>query len=137
MATLTKFYCLTEDLAEKVHNLASDTLKVMLTNTAPALTNTVPADITEIAAGFGYTAGGNTLTVTASSQTSGVYKLVASDSTFTAAGGSIGPFRYAVVYNSTATKLIGYVDYGGAITITTGNSFIIDLDQVGGLLTIT
>jgi hypothetical protein len=35
MATFQKFNAFVENLAEKVHNLGSDTLKVMLTNTAP------------------------------------------------------------------------------------------------------
>ena len=64
MATFVKFESFVEALAEKVHNLGADTLKVMLTNTAPnASTNTVKVDITEISAGNGYTAGGNSATV--------------------------------------------------------------------------
>ena len=51
MAAFNKFNALTEDLAEKVHNLGSDTLKVMLTNTAPSAANAVKADIAEISAG--------------------------------------------------------------------------------------
>jgi hypothetical protein len=58
MATFNKFNAFVEHLAEGVHNLQSHTLKVMLTNTAPVATNSVRADLTEIAAGNGYTAGG-------------------------------------------------------------------------------
>jgi hypothetical protein len=82
MATFTKFNSFVEALAEKVHNLGSDTLKVMLTNTAPVATNTVKANITEISAGNGYSAGGATLTVSSSAQTSGTYKLVVDDVTW-------------------------------------------------------
>jgi hypothetical protein len=130
MATFNKFDVFVENLAEKVHNLGSDTLKIMLTNSAPLATNTVFANLTEISAGNGYTAGGSTVTVTGSSQTSGTYSLVATDLVFTAAGGSIGPFRYAVLYNDTPTSpadpLIGWYDYGSALTLATTQNFTVD-----------
>jgi hypothetical protein len=120
MATFNKYNCFVENLAEKVHNLQSDTLKVALTNTAPTAADTVwdttvyPAPV----AANGYTAGGNSLTVSSSSQTSGTYKLVIADTVFTATSGGIGPFRYVVLYNSTASgAVIGYYDYGSSIKI--------------------
>ena len=59
MVAFNKYHCFVENLAEKTHNLASDTLKVALTNTSPnASTHTVLANIGEIAAANGYTAGG-------------------------------------------------------------------------------
>lgn len=141
MATFNKFQSFVEHLAEKVHNLGADTLKVMLTDTAPVATNTVKADLTEITAGNGYTAGGATLTVTSSAQASGVYKLVANDVVITASGGSIGPFRYAVIYNDTPTSpadpLIGWWDRGSSATLLAGESVTIDLDQTNGVLTVT
>ena len=138
MAAFNKFNAFVEDVAEKVHNLGADTLKVMLSNVAPVATNAVKADITEIAAGNGYSAGGNALTTTSSAQTSGTYKLVLVDSVFTASGGSIATFRYVVLYNSTPASgnLIGWYDYGSALTITTGNSFTVDFDGAAGVLTI-
>lgn len=119
MATAQIFNSLKEALPEKVHNLGSDTLKFALTNTAPVLSNTVFTDIAEIAAGSGYTAGGAAVAVTSSAQTGGTYSLVLADCTFTASGGAIGPFRYAVLYNDTATNkdLIGFVDYGVNYTL--------------------
>lgn len=136
MATLTKFYSFVEAVHEKKHNLGSDTLKVLLTNTAPSLSNTVKADISgELSTANGYTAGGATITVTSSAQSSGLYTLIASDVTWTASGGSIGPFRYAVIYNDTATndELIGYIDWGYSITVASGQTFTIDFDQTSGL----
>jgi hypothetical protein len=66
---------------------------------------------------------------------------VFNDVTFTASGGSFGPFQYVVVYNDTPSSplkpLIGWYDYGAAITITSGNSFTVDLDQTNGILTLT
>ena len=137
MATFTKFNSFVEACAEKVHNLGSDTLKVMLCNTAPVATNAVKADLTEIAAGNGYTAGGTAASITSSAQTSGTYKLVLSDVVFTATG-AIGPFRYAVLYNDTATnkELIGFWDYGSSISLANGGTFTVDYDAGTGVLTI-
>lgn len=137
MATFNKFNSFVEALAEKVHNLGSDTLKVALTNTAPVATNTQLSNITQIAAGNGYVTGGNTATLTSSSQTSGTYKLVLADVVFTATG-SVGPFRYAVLYNDTATndELIGWWDYGSSITLANGETFTVDYDPTNGVLTI-
>ncbi len=140
MASFNKYYVFVEDLAEKVHNLGSDTLKVALSNTAPnASTHGGLTDITEISAGNGYTAGGNTSSVTSSAQTTGTYKLVLADpATWTASGGSIGPFRYVVLYNDTSTgdRLIGWWDYGTSITLSDGESFTTDFDPSTGVLTI-
>ena len=136
MPTLTKFYSFVEAIHEKKHNLGSDTLKVLLTNTAPSLSNTVKADISgELSTANGYTAGGATITVTSSAQSSGLYTLIASDVTWTASGGSIGPFRYSVIYNDSATndELIGYIDYGYSVTVASGQTFTIDFDQTSGL----
>lgn len=139
MAAFNKFQCFVADVANKVHNLGSDVLKIMLTNTAPAAVNTVKANLAELAPGNGYTAGGNAVAITASSQTGGVYKLVGSDVVFIASGGTIGPFQYAVLYNSTAAAgpLISWWDRGSPVTLANGESFAVDLDQVGGILTIT
>lgn len=139
MASFQKFNSFVEALAEKKHDLGADSLKVLLTNTAPVAANSVKADITEIAAGSGYTAGGNAASVASSAQTAGTYKLVLNDpATWTAGGGSIGPFRYAVLYNATASngELIGWWDYGGAVTLADGESFAVDFDPTTGVLTL-
>jgi hypothetical protein len=139
MASFNKFNSFVEALAEKKHDLGADTLKVLLTNTAPVATNSVKADLTEISGGNGYTAGGNTASVTSSAQSSGTYKLVLGDpASWTASGGSIGPFRYAVLYNDTAAsdELIGWWDYGSSITLAAGESFAVDFDPTTGVLTL-
>ena len=137
MPALTKFNSLTEAIAEKVHNLGADALKLMLTNTAPVATNTIKTDITEITAGNGYTAGGAALSITSSAQTGGTYKLVLVDLVFTATG-AVGPFRYGVIYNDTATnkELIGYIDYGSSVSLISGETFTFDFDAANGVLTI-
>lgn len=123
MATWTKFNSFVEALAEKTHNLGSDTLKVALTNTAPSASNTVLTDITQIAATGGYAPA--TVTVSSSSQTGGTYSLVVGDIAWTAAGADFAPFRYLVLYNDTAASdpLIAYIDYGTSYTLPDGQPF--------------
>jgi hypothetical protein len=140
MATYNKINSFVEDIAEKVSNLGADTLKVMLVNSAPVATNTVKANLTDISAGNGYTAGGTAATISSSAQTSGTYKLVLADVVFTASGGSIGPFRYAVLYNDTPTSpadpLIAWWDYGSSITLADTETFTWDADPTTGVLQI-
>lgn len=130
-SSFVKYNCFVENLAEKVHNLGADTLKVALSNTAPDVgADAVLADAAEISAGNGYTAGGNQTVQSASSQTGGTYTLVSADpATWTASGGTIGPFRYAILYNATPAggALIGYWDYGTSITLNAGETFTVDL----------
>ncbi|OQW71658.1 MAG: hypothetical protein BVN33_14600 [Proteobacteria bacterium ST_bin13] len=139
MAAYNKFNAFVENIAEGVHNFQSHTLKVMLTNSAPSASNTVKTDITEISAGNGYTAGGATVTTSSSSQTSGTYRLVCADVVFTATG-SVGPFRYAVLYNDTPTSpadpLVGWWDYGSALTLANGETFTVDFDGTNGVFSL-
>jgi len=137
MATFNKFNAFVESMAEKKFDLGSDTLKVLLTNTAPIATNSVKSDLTEISAGNGYTAGGSQATQSSSAQSSGTYKLVLADVTFTATG-AVGPFRYAVLYDDTAASddLIDWWDYGSSITLANGDTFTVDMDASAGVLTV-
>lgn len=134
MATVTIFNTFPEDAVEGKHNLASNTLKVALSNTAPLSSNTVFADITEIAAGNGYLAGGVTATVASSSQTGGVYTLILSGVSWTASGGDIAANRYAVLYNDTASgkPLIAYADLGASAVIANGNTESLNGTWIGG-----
>lgn len=141
MAGYNKINAFPENLAEKVHNLQSDAIKLMLVNSpAPVAGNSIKGDLTEISAGNGYSAGGATVTVSSSAQTSGTYKMVCADVVFTAAGGTIGPFRYAVLYNDTPTSpadpLIAWWDYGSSITLADAETFTWDADATTGILTI-
>ena len=140
MATFTKYNTFIDELSKSGHNLQTAVFKVALTNTAPtAATDTVwnttvaPAP----AAANGYSAGGNTITTSSAATTSGTFKLVLADSTFTASGGPIGPFRYAIIYNSSASnKVVGYYDYGSSITPADTETFTVDFDAANGVLTI-
>jgi hypothetical protein len=137
MASFSKFNSFVEALGRKVHNLNADTLKVVLTNSAPTSANTQLSDITQISNGNGYTTGGAAAASNAYAQSSGTGKLTANDVVFTASG-SMGPFRYAVLYNDTATndELIGFWDYGSSITLASGETFTVDFDGTTGILTV-
>ena len=135
MATFNKFDSFVEAVAEGTHNLGSNQLTIALSNAAPTAANSLLADITQIT----YTnLSTRNLTTTSSAQSGGLYKLVVADTTLTSTGGSTGPFRYVVVYNSTAAggPLIGWFDYGSSITLLSGESLTVDFDQVNGLLTL-
>jgi hypothetical protein len=134
MATFNKVNTFMLATGQKKHNLGSDALKVALTNTAPTASGSaVLADITEIT----YTnCSARAITTTSYTQTSGTAKLILADLTLTASGGSVGPFRYVVLYNDTATnkELIGWYDYGSALTLASGESLLIDFDGTNGIL---
>jgi hypothetical protein len=135
MAVFNKFNSFVEAVAEGTHNLGSNQLTIALSNVAPVAGNSVLADITQIT----YTnLSTRNLTTTSSSQTGGLYKLVVADTTLTSTGGPTGPFRYVVVYNSTAAggPLMGWFDYGSSITLLAGESLTVDFDQNNGLLTL-
>lgn len=144
MASFNKLNGFVEHLAEKVHNLGSDTLTVALSNTAPGSESTPPtgatsacilANVTQIS----YTnCSTRAITTSSSAQSSGTYKLVLTDLVLTASGGTVGPFQYVYIYNDTATndELIGYYDYGSAITLQSGETFTLDFDGTAGVLTI-
>lgn len=136
MATYNKFQPYIEKLHEGEINWAGHTFKVALTNSAPSAASDELADITQISNGNGYTTGGTATTVSSSAQTSGTYKAVCTDVVFTASGGSMGPFRYAVLYDDTATgdPLVAWWDYGSAITLASGETFTVDFDATNGVL---
>src|SRR5882724_5313472 len=138
MSAFQKFQQFVEDVGKKVHNLDTDTLRILLTNVAPVATNAVKADLTEIGAGNGYAAGGAQVQNQDYEQVAGIAKLVGDDLVITASGGTIGPFRYAVLYNDTPTSpadpLIGFWGYGSSITLADGETFTVDFDGTNGVL---
>jgi hypothetical protein len=134
-----KFNQFTKDLIEGVHVFGSNTFKTMLCNTAPTSSNAILSDLTEIGTGNGYSAGGTTSTMTTSTS-SGTAKATLGQVVFTASGGTIGPLRYTVAYNTTPTSplkpLVGYYDYGSSITLNDGETFTVTYDATNGLFTV-
>lgn len=90
-----------------INDLLGVTVKVALissawTPDASVTGNSVFADMSanEIAAANGYTAGGQALTSMAKTAIAGGFKFSSANPSWTAAGGSIAAFRYAVFYVS-------------------------------------
>lgn len=145
---MASFVKINDFVLNAVHNmdLESDQVVVALSNTAPSSESSDPTadgngilgNVTEIT----YTnLSSRNVTTTSSTQTSGVYKLVLTDLTLTASGGSVGPFRYIYIYNDTvatpADPLIGYYDYGSNLTLNDGDSFTVDFSAANGVLQLT
>lgn len=143
MASFNKFQQFAYDLSTKKHDLNGDDLYCGLSNNAPsASANAVWGDITEISAGNGYTAGGADTGNTGAGST-GTYTVTGTNITWTASGGTIGAFRYVVLYNHTQTSpvkpLVGWWDYGSALTLNDGDSFTVKFNggsSSGTILTV-
>lgn len=139
MATFTFFDEFKKYLGDGTIDLDSHTFKAVLSNTAPTVgTDTVLANITQIANGNGYTTGGVTLSSVTWTETgagTAIWRWNAADFTWTASGGSIATFRYVVVYDDTpsspADPLVGLLDYGTTLVITSGNAFTVDIGASG------
>ena len=134
MATFTFFDEFKMYMADGVIDLDDDTFKIYLSNAAPTVaTHTVKADLANITEENGYTETTLTTTWAETGGGTGIFRFAANaDITWTASGGNFGPFQYAIIYDDTPTTpaadpLVGYWDYGSAISITNGNSFTVDL----------
>jgi hypothetical protein len=131
MASFNKFNSFVEALAEKVHNLGSDTLTLALTAAAnpPVSTNTQLSNLTQVS----YTnLSSRVLSGVTSAQTLGTYALKADNLVLTASG-TVATFRYIVLYNDTATndELIGWYDFGSNVSLLNGETFTITWDAAG------
>ena len=130
MATYNKFQDFSEQLARGVHDWDAHTFKIALTNTAPVATQTTwnTTDHPAPAAANGYTAGG-TVTTISISETTGTTTVSGTQVVFTASGGNLGPFRYAILYNDTATSpadaAVAWWDYGSSVTLADTETFTV------------
>lgn len=143
MATFNKYQSFATELGKGTHHLhaAGDTLKVALSNAAPnAATHTVRADITELSTGNGYTQNAAGLDIQNDyTGSGGTGTMTAVDVVITAAGGTVGPFRYVVLFNDTPTSpadpLVAWWDYGSSITLNDTETFTVDFGA--SVLTVT
>lgn len=125
-------------IGDGTFDMNSHTFKVQLhTNsyTPNRATQAVRADLSnELTTANGYTAGGVALATPTFNQAAGVATWDAADPSWTASGGSIGPFRIAVIYDDTAASddLVCYCILDSAdITATTGQTVTLTLSASG------
>lgn len=144
MATYNKFQDFSEQLIRGVHDWDAHTFKIALTNTAPVNTQVSLDTVTNHpapAAANGYTAGGTATTISIS-ETTGTTTVSGTQVVFTATAGGIGPFRYAILYNDTATSpvdaLIAWWDYASSITLADTETFTVKFSNTtpGAILTL-
>lgn len=136
MAAFNKVNIFVQDLFRKSFDFSADTFKLALSNTAPTSASTIwnTTNFPAPAAANGYTAGGNTLSLSSEGQTGGTEKVVWGDSVFTASGGQIGPFRYEIIYHSASGKIVGWYDYGSSITLNDTETYTSDFDGTNGVI---
>ncbi len=150
MVAIIKINDFVEALAEGVHDFATDSLRIALSNTAPASEtpnptgtgNGVLANVTQIA----YTnyaddmAVDRTLEGVTADEASGTFTLDANDLVISASGGALPTFRYIYLYNDTPTTpadpLVIIVDNEAAIDLADAESITIAWNA-SGLLTLT
>lgn len=136
MVAFVKHNVFVQDLARKLHNLHTDTIKVALSTSDPAATDVYTALANEVANGNGYTTGGPALANQSAVQTAGSLKFDADDPSWTGAGAGF-TFRYATLYNSTAAakNVVNHWDFGSAQTVNAGDVLAL-VFAGGGILTI-
>lgn len=129
MATFSKYSDFVEQLCNGVHNFSSHTFKVALSNGTPSAAHATLSAITELTTANGYTAGGLATTIGVS-ETGGTVTVTATDPAVWTASGAGITFRYAALYNDTATSpadaLVAYWDNGSSSTVTSGNTLQVD-----------
>ena len=127
MATFTKYQNFVKDLCSGIHDFSTHTVQVAVTADTPiAASDSVYADTSALGDVNGYVSGGYTVAVSLTTS-GGSVAIVGTDVSFTASG-TVGPFRYAFLFNDTASagNLIGYWDYGSDVTLATGEIFTVD-----------
>jgi hypothetical protein len=133
----TKYTSGAEALAESI-NAGTAAWKVALVNTVNLADTSFTPGTTDLATGGGYTQGGEAAATSSSTNVAGVYKLVLADpATWTGSAGGFGPFRYAILYDSTTNIPVGHWDYGSSISVGTGETFTVELSAADGVFTIT
>jgi hypothetical protein len=144
MAAYNKFQDFTEQVLTIKHDFtgAGHVFKIFLTNEQPLVGDTMKADMVEITAGNGYTAGGED-TLNTLAEAAGTATVTGTKVVWTAAGGSIGPFQFVVLYNDTQTSpldaLVSWWDRGSALTLLAGETFTVKFnagDPTGTIFTL-
>lgn len=121
-ASYTKITAAIEPLLEGI-NVGSDSWKVALTNASAVAKTSFVAGTDDLATGNGYTAGGNACTVTTASQSAGTYTFTLGNPAVWTATGTVGPFQYAVLWDTTTSTPVAQFDYGAPVSLANGDTF--------------
>lgn len=123
MAIYNRFHCFVVDLGLGVHNLDKDPLSIYLSNDQPKNSDCFKEDVKEISTGNGYQGAVDVASTYSGSDGTGL--LTVNEHEFKAADGSVGPFRYVVLFNAKPAKkpLVAYWDYGSEVTLNDGERF--------------
>lgn len=135
--TFNFFNSFSEYIGDGTIDMDNDTFKLALTNSAPVATNTQLSNITQIAGANGYTTGGTALTTATWTRSTNTATFASDDVVFTASGGAIATFRYAVLYSVTAAndELVGWIDYGAALDVADTETFTVS--EASGWFTVS
>jgi hypothetical protein len=139
MAEFNQFDVFVRDLAMAKHNLSTHAFKTRLTNAAPSATMDKIACITTIATGNGYSTD-IALAIATAALSGSTFELAFTDTTVEAStAGAIASWRYAVLYNSNDSTghLIGWWDYGTAITLAAEEKVVLDFDSTNNTIKIS
>jgi len=130
--TFNKYQQFAEDLGKGVHNftaVANCTVTVALSNTAADAdaTKATLSQITQIS----YTnCSSRVVTGITWEHTTGTAHMTATDLVLTAGPAAMPAFQYVILYNddptSPADPLIGWYDYGSALTLQIGETLTLD-----------
>lgn len=128
MSTFVEFGNFADSLLKGYHDFDSNVYKLALTNTVPAGTEmdfslaTFPNPATLA----GYPSGGITMTNPVIVDNTATSAEIRFDTvTVTASGGTMGPFKTAIVYNSSNNKLLGYVSFAVLTGLEDGNALLL------------
>jgi len=112
------------------HNFLNNTYHIALTDVLPDLEqiqfsdsiNIPPVNI------FGYPLNGYPISMNVF-KSNGMGFVSANPVIFTASGGKIGPFRYAILYNHNNWYLVSVTDYKNSITLEPTDTFTVQFED--------
>lgn len=121
----------------KADNIGTDQWAFALASAIPGSTAFV-SGTTDLPTSGGYTAGGNNVSTTSSTESAGTLKLIlATPATWTASGGGFS-FRYILLVDKTTNTIPGYWDCGSTVTMngTNADTFTFTPDGTNGVFTV-
>lgn len=136
------------DLFGTVPGTDCDNLRIVLSNTVAdiGVTKQTLSQITQIAAGNGYTTGGLPLAggLNSGARAGGTFTLTGTKQVWTAGPAAMATFQYVIMYDDTpgapADPLISAWDYGAPLTLNNGETFTVKFnngDPTGTVFTLT